>query len=90
MKAIQEIRGFWFHVRVADGDTPEGFTVSKRKRLPPGDFRITEYLWGEFALWFVDADNFTEDERKPERFGELAGFAARGFSGHGSLFRMRE
>jgi len=43
---------------------PAGFTVSKKDKLPEGDFEITEYVWGETELWFVDVDEFTEDERQ--------------------------
>ena len=58
------MRGFWFHDRMADGADPAGITVSKREELPHGDFRITEYTWGGVTLWFVDADEFTPDERQ--------------------------
>lgn len=53
---------FW---RNADGpDHPAGYTVSKHKKLPKGNFRVTEYKWGEAPLWFVDQDEFTADERQ--------------------------
>ena len=54
----------FFHPRAADGETPGGITVSKSRRLPAGDFGITEYIWGPIALWFVDSDRFTADERQ--------------------------
>jgi hypothetical protein len=56
--------GFYFHERRTDGEDPAGLTVSKRATLPEGDFMITEYCWGAMALWFVDSDNFTADERQ--------------------------
>tara|TARA_Y100000034_G_scaffold6676_1_gene7347 strand:- start:6529 stop:6798 length:270 start_codon:yes stop_codon:yes gene_type:complete len=53
-----------FHTRLADGNCPAGTTVSKKAQLPAGDFRITEYCWGKVTLWFVDADQFTADQRQ--------------------------
>jgi len=50
--------------RLPCGDAPGGLTVSKRRRLPTGDFHVTEYTWGNVSLWFVDADKFTADERQ--------------------------
>lgn len=50
--------------RQADGETPAGFTVSKKPDLPEGDFRITEFSWNNLSLWFIDADRFTADERQ--------------------------
>jgi hypothetical protein len=41
-----------------------GVTVTKQDWLPPGDFKITEYCWGEDVLSFLDADRFTDDERQ--------------------------
>ena len=56
---------FGFHIRLACGDDhPAGITVSKGADLPAGDFRITEYCWGDTSLWFVDSDKFTDDERQ--------------------------
>ena len=43
---------------------PPGITVSKSNTLPEGDFTITEYTWEGHSLWFIDKDNFTEDERE--------------------------
>lgn len=43
---------------------PAGLTVSKSLKLPKGDFKITEYHWGDTSLWFVDRDKFTADERQ--------------------------
>lgn len=55
---------FHFFDRSANGpDQPAGVTVSKRP-LPDGDFGITEYLFGDVSLWFLDDDNFTESERQ--------------------------
>lgn len=55
----------YFFPRLADGGNPAGITVSKRPELPPGDFRLTEYSWPDGVdLWFVDDDNFTDDERQ--------------------------
>lgn len=56
--------GPYFFMRDATDDVPSGWTVSKRKKLPKGDFRATEYVWGPTSLWFVDQDNFTEEERQ--------------------------
>ena len=55
-----------FFPRDEDGpEHPGGVTVSKHSTLPArDDFRITEYTWGSVALWFVDADKFTADERQ--------------------------
>lgn len=50
--------------RIASEDAPAGYTVSKFSTLPAGDFEITEYQWGKVILWFVDADNFSADERE--------------------------
>lgn len=58
------MKGFYFHKRLADGDTPAGYTVSKKSELPNGDFRITEYKWPDANLWFVDEDEFDADERQ--------------------------
>ncbi len=56
---------FYYFERQADGDDPAGVTVSKREKLPEGDFRITEYSWfGTISMWFVAADNFTRNERE--------------------------
>ncbi len=55
---------FTFHVREPVGDVPGGLTVSRHGKLPEGDFGITEFQWGSFVLWFVDDDNFTDDERQ--------------------------
>lgn len=54
----------FFFERIATEDTPAGYTVSKLSTLPAGDFKITEYQWGKVILWFVDADNFSADERE--------------------------
>jgi hypothetical protein len=53
-----------FYPRVATADAPGGITVSKQGELPAGDFGLTEWVWGEVSLWFVDADRFTADERE--------------------------
>ncbi len=54
-----------FHLfkRMKDGNNPAGITVSKKPKLPRGDFGITEYSWGPLTLWFVDKDRFSADER---------------------------
>ena len=54
----------FFYPRAADGKKPGGITVSKTPALPEGDFGLTEYIWGPSALWFVDSDRFTADERQ--------------------------
>ena len=64
-------REFYFWSRCAEGDNPAGVTVSKRRRLPDGDFGLTEYKWGHQALWFVDADRFTANQRQAA--GEASG-----------------
>lgn len=56
--------GVYFHNRVAVGDVPAGITVSRQSKLPSGDFRITEYVWGPTSLWFLDKDKFTAEERE--------------------------
>ncbi len=54
--------GFYFFPRCASDKHPAGVTVSKKRQLPQGG--ITEYTWGTTSLWFVDADEFTADERE--------------------------
>lgn len=63
-REIETMVGFYVHDRIATDDCPAGFTVSRRAELPAGDFGITEYSWGDMALWFLDADEFTADERQ--------------------------
>lgn len=55
---------YYFFRRLADGENPAGITVSKFNLLPRGDFKLTEYIWGQFSLWFVDNDKFTAGERQ--------------------------
>ena len=55
---------FYFFPRQSDGNKPAGVTISKRKKLPAGDFGITEYTWPDAVLWFVDADDFSDAERQ--------------------------
>ncbi len=56
---------FYFSFRQKDGNNPAGITASKKPELPTGDFRITEYTFAPgVTLWFVDSDNFSEDERQ--------------------------
>lgn len=55
---------FHFFERIQDGDKPGGVTVTKHGELPRGDFAITEFCWGDVSLWFVDADNFSANERQ--------------------------
>lgn len=55
---------FHFHPRLAAPDCPAGFTVSRSANLPTGDFVINEYSWGPVTLWFVQDDEFTDDERQ--------------------------
>ena len=58
---------FHYFNRQAERGKPAGITVSKRKKLPSGNFGITEYLWrdhGWVALWFIDMHKFTADERQ--------------------------
>jgi hypothetical protein len=59
-----EMDYYCFHVRAESEGTPEAITVSKTYDLPEGNFGITEYIWGDIRLWFVDADEFTADERQ--------------------------
>ncbi len=54
---------FYFYPRSAAHNAPAGMTVSKLSKLPEGDFRITEYTWGDTTLWFIDKDLFTAGER---------------------------
>lgn len=72
---------FFYFDRDERPGKPAGVTVSKHPTLPDGDFRITEYKWPRAfgypryaALWFVEADRFTADEREcafRESEGEL-------------------
>lgn len=63
-RCVADEEGFFFFPRNTDGDVPAGVTVSRKKQLPKGDFRITEYSWGQIVLWFVTAHKFTADERE--------------------------
>ena len=58
-----DVKGYYFTKRAATDVAPGGITVSKNPRLPEGLFSITEYSWGKLALWFLDNDLFTDDER---------------------------
>jgi len=58
------MRDFYFFERMATSDTEAGFTVSKKAKLPDGDFKITEHIWPNISLWFVDTDAFSADERQ--------------------------
>lgn len=73
--------GVWFHDRIAVRDAPAGITVSRNKKLPDGDFGLTEYHWGPVSLWFVDDDEFSADERQDAYrsyvMGQLSGRRAR-------------
>ena len=55
---------YYFHQRVADKKNPAGLTVTKKRKLPKGDFRITNYSWPDVVLWFMDSDKFTANERQ--------------------------
>lgn len=59
----------WFHARLPEPGKPGGVTVSKHATLPAGDFGITEYVWPDRTLWFVDSDKFTADERQAAHEG---------------------
>jgi len=61
MPDLTESVRFYFWPRQGE---PAGITVTKRDSLPDGDFGITEYCWGDASLWFLDADEFTADERQ--------------------------
>ena len=61
---MKKKKGFYFHTRIESEMHPGGYTVSKNKDLPKGDFVITEYSWPSFDLYFVEEDNFTADERQ--------------------------
>ncbi len=71
---MPELQTFYFFVRAGGVGHPAGVTVSKCSKLPDGDFRITEYCWGDVPLWFIDADEFSADERQDayEQFAEAA------------------
>lgn len=53
-----------------------GVTVSKKPKLPEGDFYTTEYTWhgsGIFCvLWFVKDDKFTAAEREAAKDAYMA------------------
>ena len=55
---------FTFTRRLPQGDVPGGFTVHKTALPTSGDFTIQEYIWGDLALWFVEDDEFSDDERQ--------------------------
>jgi len=65
----------FLHERLATDGCPSGITISKKPFLPEGDFSITEYSWGDCKLWFVDADNFTADERQAAYLSYITGGA---------------
>ena len=54
---------FYYFNRDSEGNNPSGITVSKTEELPEGVFEITEYTWPFITLWFIDAHEFTADER---------------------------
>lgn len=55
---------FYFFEREATEELESGWTISKKPKLPEGDFRINEYKWCSLSLFFVDKDNFSADERQ--------------------------
>ena len=56
-----------------------GVTVSRKLKLPKGDFKITEYIWGTVSLWFVDKDRFTADERQEAYLRFISSVSATSF-----------
>lgn len=58
---------FYFSERIPSDEDPGGVTVSKNHPLPTGDFGLTEYIWPDVVLWFVDLDNFTSRELEAAR-----------------------
>ena len=57
----------YFSERLPTGDDPGGVTVSKHTPLPDGDFKITEYIWPDVTLWFVDNDKFSAVQMEAAR-----------------------
>lgn len=66
----------YFFERLESEYYPAGLTVSKNDVLPDGDFLITEFSWGGCTLWFIDADEFTDDERQTAYEAVITGFPA--------------
>ena len=67
---------FHYFPRAAYRGDPAGMTVSKKAKLPSGDFGITEYINGDMTLWFVDRDRFTESERMAAFHEKSYGFSS--------------
>lgn len=61
---MSDKKAFFFFWRRESNGTEAGWTVSKKEKLPRGDFRITDYSWPYTKLWFIDDDNFTVTERQ--------------------------
>lgn len=59
-----EMNCVYLFERAEHGECPAGITISRTRKLPKGNFRITEYSWGGRSLWFVDKHKFTADERE--------------------------
>jgi hypothetical protein len=56
--------GVYVFAREAYKGAPAGLTVTKHEALPVGEFGLTEYTWDDLDLWFVDGDEFSDDERQ--------------------------
>lgn len=68
---VPKTKAFHCFPRMAELGSPAGFTISKTEALPEGDFRVTEFTWGNFTLWFIDQQEFTADERQAAYLGFL-------------------
>ena len=60
----------YFHERQPREGDPGGVTVTKRGKLPVGDFQLNDSKWpallglGDITMWFVSQDEFTPEERE--------------------------
>lgn len=54
---------FYYFEREPSEDDPGGITVSKTPMLPEGDFIINEFVWVGRTLWFIQDQDFTQEER---------------------------
>lgn len=58
------MKGVYLFERLETPDCPAGITVSRKPKLPEGDFEIAPFSWPDLVLGFVVEDAFTADERQ--------------------------
>lgn len=64
LKGFTMATKYYFFPRLDHDNSIIAVTVSKKVKLPKGDFQIDEYMWGKATLWFVTEDKFNADERQ--------------------------